>query len=200
MKFFRFLPACALSCLLVACGGESEPAAPVEISTVKPPTPAPTVAQAQSLIVGQMINQAAQAQAKGLDGGRLTVNDAWTYDGYSTLTTIENPPFPVRFVAVDVTVEGQNANFDYDDIEIVDGADLTSFGSDPHVTFLDRDGKVLPLTARPPAPPSPVRALLIYGFPEDSKTFTLYYWGRKLVEAREIAKSGWALPYPKTRP
>lgn len=149
-----------------------------------------------SQVVGAMINQAAMAQARGLDAGRLVVNGAWTYEGFSTLTQIENPPFPVRFVAVDATVEGQTANFDYDDIEIVDGADLTSFGSDPHVTFLTPNGEVLPSSERPPAPPSSVRVLLIYGFPVDSSTFTLYYWGRKLVEPQTIAERGWALPYP----
>lgn len=205
MNCRQLLPALILSVFLTACGEKSESESqPEAVETTVSATAkgeAPQVVDQQSQIMGAMINQAAKAQAQGLDGGRLKVNGAWTYNGFSTLTPIESPPFPVRFVAVDVTVEGQTSNFDYDDIEIVDGADLTSFGSDPHITFLTLDGEVMPTNERPSAPPRPVRALLIYGFPVDSETFTLYYWGKKLVAPQTIAESGWALPYPaKTEP
>jgi hypothetical protein len=75
---------------------------------------------------------------------------------------------------------------------------MVSYGSDPHVTYLDGDAKPLGEGAEIPAGPDPARALLIYAFPESTPKFTLYYWGKNLLpEPMAFQESGWGLPYPK---
>ena len=72
-------------------------------------------------------------------------------------------------------------------------------GSDPHITLLTPEGKALPDIHQMPAAPGPVRVLLIYGFPLETQSFTLYYWGKNLLrEKHSIEPSGWELPFPKT--
>lgn len=171
-----------------------------EITTSAPgPAPAPELSPEQKQIVfDRMIQEMRKAQAEGLSGGTVTVNGAWQYSGYSHLAPNPEAVLPARLVAVDLTVQGHNENFDLDDVEIIDGLSMVSYGSQPHVTFLAGDAEPLAEGARIPAGPDPTRALLIYAFPEATPKFTLYYWGKNLLEEpMPFEKSGWGLPYPK---
>ena len=151
-------------------------------------------ATAQSPEHAQLIAAMRKKQAGGLGTGSVTVNKAWTYTGYSVLDAVQG----ARLVAVDTTVTGHTPAFDFDDIEIIDGANRISYGSDPHITLLSAEGKAQPGVRQMPAAPDPVRVLLIYGFPEKTRSFTLYYWGKNLLQENHgIESSGWELPFPK---
>ena len=105
-----------------------------------------------------------------------------------------------RLIAVDATVTGHTADFDFDDIEVIDGANRTSYGSDPQITLLTPEGKALPDSHEFTSAPGPVRILLIYGFPKETEDFTLYYWGKNLLkENHNIEPSGWELPFPENK-
>jgi len=144
----------------------------------------------------QLIDSMRKKQAAGLGAGSVKVNSAWTYKGYSYLDAVPG----ARLVAVDITVSDHTSAFDFDDIEIIDGTHRTSYGSDPHITLLSPEGKALPEIQQMPAAPGPVRVLLIYGFPMETQSFTLYYWGKNLLrENHSIEPTGWELPYPKTK-
>jgi hypothetical protein len=113
-----------------------------------------------------------------------------------------NASIEARLVAVDVTISGHTVNFDIDDIEIVDGASLVSYGSDPHAEPLNADGKLLMPDDPFPAAPEENRWLLIYAYPKASPAFRLYYWGNELSgdDPVVIAENGWELPYPPAEP
>ncbi|MDF1861539.1 MAG: hypothetical protein P1U87_15080 [Verrucomicrobiales bacterium] len=151
----------------------------------------------QQEVLNGIMRAKAQEQAEGLGGGRVKVNGAWEYKGYSYLSPDPNAAIEVRLVAVDITVSGHTEFFDIDDIEIVDGASLMSYGSDPHATPLALDGGLLKEGDTILAPPKENRWLLIYGYPKKSPTYRLYYWGRELTpEALEFKESGIELPFP----
>ncbi len=132
----------------------------------------------------------------------MVVNGAWNYEGYSYLSPDPNASIEARLVAVDVTISGHTVNFDIDDIEIVDGASLVSYGSDPHAEPLNTDGKLLMPDDPFPAAPEENRWLLIYAYPKASPAFRLYYWGKELSgdDPVVIAENGWELPYPPAEP
>lgn len=158
---------------------------------------APAPIDPQSAAVNDILQAEARKQAAGLGKGKVTVNGAWNYTGYSTLT----PRPEARLVAVDVTITDYTDAFDYDDIEIVDGALGISYGSDPYLYLLDSNGKPESDPTKLARAPGPTRLLLVYGFPKDSKIFHLVYWGKKLnFDAIQPAESGWELPYPSATP
>ena len=138
-------------------------------------------------------------QAAALENAQVTVNAAWPYEGYSTLSPDPASAIPARMVAVDLTVSGHTADFDPDDIEIVDGITMVSYGSDPHLAVIKGPGEVITDAKMMPIAPAPMRLLLIYAFPKTTRTFTLYYWGRNLLDKpRGFDAAGWSLPYPET--
>jgi hypothetical protein len=157
----------------------------------------PLTPEEQQQVVDAILQAKAQQQAEGLGKGRVKVNGAWHYSGYSTLAPDPNAAIEARLVAVDITVSGHTEHFDYDDIEIVDGASLVSYGSDPHIEPLGEDGRLLPLDEAIAAAPAPSRWILIYAFPKASPHFHLFYWGRQLTpEALPFSESGLSLPPP----
>lgn len=146
----------------------------------------------------QLMSRLAAEQGAGLRGARITVHRAWPYRGYSHLAPDPAAALPARLVAIDLTVEGHAAAFDPDDIEIVDGITRVSYGSDPHVTFIRGPGEVIRDPAQIPAAPAPLRMLLIYAFPQHTRTFTLAYWNQILLpDPRGFESEGWGLPYPE---
>lgn len=152
----------------------------------------------QKIVVDQVMQARAKQQAEGLGAGSVEVNRAWNYTGYSYLSPDPNAAIEARLVAVDITILGHTANFDIDDVEIVDGVKLISYGSDPHAEYLKLDGKLMSADELPAAPPRASRWLLIYAFPKNSATFHLYYWGKQLTpNPVEIAERGMQLPFPK---
>ncbi len=155
-------------------------------------------AEEQKVVVEKLMQARAKQQAEGLGTGTVEVNGAWNYTGYSYLSPDPAAAIEARLVAVDVTISGHNANFDIDDVEIIDGVKLISYGSDPHPEYLTLDGELMPAGQLPSAPPRASRWLLIYAFPKHSATFHLYYWGKQLTpEPVEIAERGMQLPFPE---
>lgn len=170
-----------------ACDKSVDPPAPPQASTPAAPVDPQRDAMAKVLV------SAAEAQAAGLGKGELIVNGAWNYTGYSTLS-----PLPeARLVAVDVTVVGHTANFDFDDIEIVDPQRKISYGSDPFLALLSPEGKFQADMSQMPIAPASTRLLLVYGFPKDQNRFDLVYWHKKLNrDPFVIADGGWEVPFP----
>jgi hypothetical protein len=154
---------------------------------------APAPIDPQSAAVNDILQAEARKQAAGLGQGKVVVNGAWNYTGYSTLT----PRPEARLVAVDITLIDYTEAFDYDDIEIVDAALGISYGSDPYISLLNAAGKPESDPAKFGRAPGPTRLLLIYGFPKDSKIFHLVYWGKRLnFDPIALADTGWEIPYP----
>lgn len=209
-SFVRFSGALALVALVAGCGrGEPDaadeaeaPAAQIEgggsiASLPEGTTWAELNAEQQREVLDRILQAKARQQAEGLAGGSVRVNGAWNYTGYSYLSPNPEAAIEARLVAVDVTISGHNEHFDYDDIEIVDGASMMSYGSDPHLTPLTLDGDLLPVGEFLAPAPQPSRWLLIYAYPKASPSFHLYYWGRQLTPSPvPIAESGMELPYP----
>lgn len=171
---------------------ESDPKPP------KPPMPQRALTpEEQKQLLDQLLQVRARQQAEGLGTGSVKVNGAWNYSGYSTIAPDPAAAIEARLVAVDVTISGHTPFFDLDDIEIVDGATLLSYGSDPHAEPLGPDGKLLPLAEDAPEAPAESRWLLIYAFPKATPIFHLYYWGKQLTfKPVEVGRTGLSLPYP----
>lgn len=198
----------ALFCLLLIWTGcekgdetsvEPAPEATMPVNTIPLPESGQRqlTAEEQRVVVDQLMQARAKQQAQGLGGGSVRVNGAWNYNGYSYLSPDPNAAIEARLVAVDVTISGHTAHFDIDDIEIVDGASLMSYGSDPHPTPLSLDGEILPAGQFPEAAPKANRWLLIYAYPMQSPAFHLYYWGKALTnEPVTLQERGMELPFP----
>lgn len=205
-KFLFILsPLFCLSLFFTSCEkAEEKPVeAPVSEASITEGIPLPEsgqrqlTAEEQKVVVDRLMQVRAEQQAQGLGSGGVKVNGAWQYNGYSYLSPDPNAAIEARLVAVDITVSGHTGHFDIDDIEIVDGANLMSYGSDPHPTPLTLDGKILPAGQFPDAAPKANRWLLIYAYPKQSPAFHLYYWGKALTnEPVTLQESGMELPYP----
>lgn len=155
--------------------------------------------EAQKRALDSVFQIRAKQQAEGLGTGSVKVNGAWPYSGYSTLSPNPEAAIEARLVAVDVTISGHTPFFDIDDVEIVDGSTLVSYGSDPHVEPLRPDGTLMSAEEEIPAAPGASRWLLIYAFPKDSPRFLLHYWGKALTpEPVAFGTTGLSLPYPPT--
>lgn len=210
------IPACGVAVLAVValsgCGGPEENPADgdaqagaaveedgvIRLENIDPANPRPLTPEEQKLVVDEIMRVKARQQAAGLGGGEVTVNGAWEYGGWSYLAPDPNAPVEVRLVAVDVSFSGHTEHFDIDDVEIVDGASLISYGSDPHAEPLRLDGSLMPAGELPAPPPGESRWLLIYAFPKQSPTLRLEYWHQELTpDPIEIGAQGLELPYPK---
>jgi hypothetical protein len=174
---------------------ESAPVdAPIVIEAAKA---RPLTEAEQNQVIDGVLQARAKQQAEGLGAGRVKVNGAWPYTGYSTISPDPAAAIEARLVAVDVTISGHTPFFDIDDIEIVDGASLMSYGSDPHAEPLRPDGTLLPIDEAVPVAPAASRWLLIYAFPKATPRFQLYYWGKALTpEPISFGEKGMSLPYP----
>ncbi len=162
-----------------------------------PPGARPLTPEEQNQVIDGVLQARARQQAEGLGSGKVVVNGAWPYSGYSTIAPDPSAAIEARLVAVDVTVSGHTPFFDIDDIEIVDGASLMSYGSDPHAEPLRLDGTVLPLEEEVAVAPAASRWLLIYAFPKATPRFQLYYWGKALTPSPvAFGENGISLPYP----
>lgn len=157
----------------------------------------PLTEEEQKQVLEGVFRERARQQAEGLGGGKVVVNGAWSYSGYSTLAPDPAAAIEARLVAVDITVSGHTPYFDFDDIEIVDGATLVSYGSDPQAEPLREDGSLAAPGVTVPAGPAPSRWLLIYAFPKASPKFHLYYWGKALTtQPVAFGEPGLSLPFP----
>lgn len=193
---FSFFRVVALSALFVFSSCKDPDPAVDELPATAPDVTEPTPS-AQKQVVDEIIRVRAQQQAEGLGGGKVKVNGAWNYTGYSWLAPDPAAAIAARLVAVDLTISGQTPFFDYDDIEIVDGITKLSYGSDPHIALLTDSGELAPPAQVPKPAPGLNRWLLIYGFPEKTESFLLYYWGKSLtVDPQPISPGGLELPYP----
>lgn len=183
-------------------GAETETVPLNEVSDAEPPVMVGgrrqlTPEEKKQAIDGVMQARAKQ-QAEGLGTGSVKVNGAWNYSGYSYLSPDPAAAIEARLVAVDVTISGHTPFFDIDDVEIVDGLTLISYGSDPHAENLKPDGTLRLGGETLEAAPGASRWLLIYAFPKNTPRFHLYYWGKQLTpKPVEVGDSGPGLPYPQ---
>jgi len=101
-----------------------------------------------------------------------------------------------------VEFRNYNQGLDLDDVDIIDGQSNDNYGSDPHIANLTLDGKLAGDVDDSSWPDDlgPLRVLLIYAFPKESKTIKLGYWGQELTaEPVPISGDGPSLPKPKAR-
>lgn len=193
-----FLSACSEPVETPAPEAPEQQANAVPLPPVGPDGKRQLTAEEQKIVVDKVMQARAKQQAEGLGTGNVEVNGAWNYTGYSYLSPDPSAAIEARLVAVDITISGHNSNFDIDDVEIIDGVKLISYGSDPHPEYLTLDGDLMSAGQLPAAPPRASRWLLIYAFPKHSATFHLYYWGQQLTtEPVTIAEVGMQLPFPK---
>ncbi len=180
---------------------EAAKAKPKDEADPKPPMIQRALSpEEQKQLLDQILQIRARQQAEGLGGGSVKVNGAWNYTGYSTIAPDPAAAIEARLVAVDVTIAGHTPFFDIDDIEIVDGATMVSYGSDPDAEPLTSAGGLLTGGGSLPEAPAATRWLLIYAFPKETATFHLYYWGKALtLKPVEIGAAGLSLPYPPAR-
>lgn len=177
-------------------GGAPDTANQVQAGDTRQLTPAE-----QRIVLDQIMQARARQQAQGLGSGKVTVNGAWNYTGYSYLSPDPDAAIEARLIAVDITVAGHTNHFDIDDIEVVEAGSYMSFGSDPHATPLNLNGELLKEGDFLAAPPKANRWLLIYGYPKNSENLRLFYWGQELTtKPIPIAESGFELPFPPSEP
>lgn len=206
LKFLPFLHLLMLcsAVFLAGCGEKPDtadapvnPAAQASAAPGQNLQPGEMSPEQRQQVLDKILQAKSREQAEGLGSGKVVVNGAWNYKGYSYLSPDPNAGIEARMVAVDVTISGHTQNFDIDDIEIVDGRTMISYGSDPHAEYLTLDGKLMPAEQLPNPPPLASRWLLIYAFPKATPNFHLYYWGIQLTpEPVEIGESGLELPFP----
>lgn len=136
-------------------------------------------------------------QSAAGDEAVATIHRAYPYEGYSWF----EPAAEAKLVAVDVEFVGYTADFDLDDVDLVDGVTGENYGSDPQIALLTPEGQLAKDEARewPPAP-KPLRLLLIYAAPRSLQSVRLGYWGRDLTpRAFPIAGKGPSLPRPERK-
>ena len=106
------------------------------------------------------------------------VHRAYDYDGY----TWKEATDATRLIAVDVELRNYSQGLDLDDVDILDGESNENYGSSPQIANLTLDGKLAADVNDPSWPDDlgPLRVLLIYAFPKESKTIKLGYWGHEL--------------------
>jgi hypothetical protein len=123
-----------------------------------------------------------------------TIHRAYPYEGYSWF----EPTAEGKLVAVDVELTGYTADFDLDDIDLIDGVTGENYGSDPQVALLTPDGELAKDEAREwPAAPKPLRVLLIYAAPLSLQSVRLAYWDQDLTtRAFPVAGKGPSLSPP----
>jgi hypothetical protein len=140
------------------------------------------------------VEDTARRQAVAADRAGATIHRAYPYDGYSWY----EPTSEGKLVAVDVEFVGYAADFDLDDIDLIDGVTGDNYGSDPQIALLTPDGQLAKDEAKewPPAP-KPLRLLLIYAAPRSLESVRLGYWGQDLtVRPFPIGGRGPSLPPP----
>jgi hypothetical protein len=144
------------------------------------------------------VEETARRQAVAANRAVTTIRRAYPYEGYSWY----EPTAEGRLVAVDVEFVGYTADFDLDDIDLIDGVTGDNYGSDPQVALLTPDGQRAKDEAKewPPAP-KPLRLLLIYAAPRSLESVRLGYWGQVLTaDPFPIGGRGPSLPRPDRTP
>ncbi|MCA9027403.1 MAG: hypothetical protein KDA86_19490 [Planctomycetaceae bacterium] len=145
--------------------------------------------------VAKAMESVSREQSQGLNDAKVTVHRAYEYSGYTWLEPIEI----AKLIAVDVEFRDYNQGLDLDDVDIIDGDSNENYGSDPHIASLTLDGTLSPDVDDSSWPDDlgPLRVLLIYAFPKDSKTIKLGYWGQELTpKPIPISGDGPVLPKP----
>lgn len=136
-------------------------------------------------------------QSAAANSASATIHRAYPYEGYSWF----EPVAKAKLVAVDVELVGYTADFDLDDIDLIDGVTGENYGSDPQIALLTPEGRLAKDEARewPPAP-KPLRVLLIYAAPRSLQSVRLGYWDQDLTtRAFRIAGTGPSLPKPERK-
>lgn len=184
------LAACVGAVALACRGRAPEPGAgDLQVRHVTPDQLPPEVRGA--------VEDTMRRQSTAADGASATIHRAYPYEGYSWF----EPTREGNLVAVDVELVGYTADFDLDDIDLIDGVTGENYGSDPQIALLTPEGQLAKDEARewPPAP-KPLRVLLIYAAPRSLQSIRLGYWDQDLTtRAFRIAGTGPSLPKPERK-
>lgn len=190
MRLQLVLVACVGACCL-ACRGRAPGPDDGELK-VRHVTPDELPPEVRGAVEDTMRRQSAAA-----DHASATIHRAYAYEGYSWF----EPTAEGKLVAVDVELVGYTADFDLDDIDLVDGVTGENYGSDPQIALLTPEGDLAKDEARewPPAP-KPLRVLLIYAAPRSLQSVRLGYWDQDLTTRPfPIAGKGPSLPRPERK-
>ena len=175
-----------LAVIAVGCSNQTVP----ENITSDVESVAPEIAKALEGI--------SREQSQGLNDAKFTVHRAYEYNGYTWIEPIES----ARAIAVDIEFRDYNQGLDLDDVDIIDGETNENYGSDPQIANLTLDGALASDVddSSWPVDLGPLRVLLIYALPKESKTIKLGYWGQDLTpKPIPIAGDGPSLPMPQPR-
>jgi hypothetical protein len=148
--------------------------------------------------VADALENVSREQSQGLKDAHVTVHRVYEYKGYTWIEPIET----AKLIAVDVEFRNYNQGLDLDDVDVIDGRSDENYGSDPHIANLTLDGELAADTDDSSWPDDlgPLRVLLIYALPKNSKTVKLGYWGQELTSKPvPIAGGGPTLPKPQPR-
>lgn len=143
------------------------------------------------------LGTAAREQSQGLNAASVKVHRAYEYGGYTWIESTE----ATKVIAVDVEFRDYGQGLDLDDVDIMDGESNENYGSNPQIANLTLDGNLASDVndASWPDDLGPLRVLLIYPLPKESKTIKLGYWGHELTsESVPISGDGPSLPTPKS--
>jgi hypothetical protein len=187
----RLVLVACVGAAVLACKGRAPEPDSGEL-TVRHVTPEQLPPEVRGAVEDTMRRQSVAA-----NGAVATVHRAYPYEGYSWF----DPAAGAMLVAVDVEFVGYTADFDLDDIDLIDGVTGENYGSDPQVALLTPEGHLAKDEARewPPAP-KPLRLLLIYAAPRSLRSIRLGYWGEDLTpRAFPIAGKGPSLPRPERK-
>lgn len=125
-------------------------------------------------------------QAKPLEEAAISVKGAYNYKGFSYL----EPTEAEKLVAVDVEFSNYREDFDIDDVGIINDDEKEVYGIEPNVVLLNVDGEIVREDSFWPEAPGPVRVLLIYALPKESKSLKLEYWERIITDRSIELKDG----------
>ncbi len=146
--------------------------------------------------VVKALESVSREQSLGLKDAKVTVHRAYEYSGYTWIVPIKT----AKLIAVDVEFSTYNQGLDLDDVDIIDGQSNNNYGSDPHIAHLTGSGNLATDVDDSSWPDNlgPLRVLLIYTLPKESKTIKLGYWGQELTaNPVPITGDGPLLPNPK---
>lgn len=124
------------------------------------------------------VDEFTKQQAKPLEEATISVKGAYNYNGLSYL----EPTKEEKLVAVDIEFSNYRQEFDVDDVGIINGDEIEVYGYEPHIVPLNKDGELVREEFFWPEAPGPVRVLLIYAIPKESKAVKLGYWGSVITD------------------
>lgn len=158
----------------VGCSDRSDDAATDPTSNRTSSTVAPVSDE-----LAKVIGRGSDDGPKADDDSGVVVHRVYDYTGYTWIEPTAN----AKRIAVDVELRNDEPRLDLDGVEIMNGETNQSYGGHPHAVRLTGDGK--PASGSEAVTSTeqsrPLRVLLIYAVPNDTKSIKLGYWGQPLT-------------------